>query len=222
MLAGEAVTIARDAGLDVIRATALFTVAEVVIARAEWKGALAALHEGLRVSHSAGYRLGVADALAGFAYIAAATGAAAQAVNLLGAGDAILDAIGARRVPHEAVRSYALTLARSELDEAEFAGAWEIGRGWSLDEALDEASRVQVAPEPTAPPLTARELDVLRLLVTGKSDRAIAEALFIGTRTVESHVASIYVKLGVHSRAAATAEALSAGLVEPYTDSSDR
>ena len=61
--------------------------------------------------------------------------------------------------------------------------------------------------------LTAREREVLRLLAAGRSDREIAEALFISRRTAQGHVGSIYGKLGVSSRAAATRVALEHGLV---------
>jgi len=60
--------------------------------------------------------------------------------------------------------------------------------------------------------LSARELDVLRLLVEGASDAEIASALFISRRTVATHVRHIYDKLGVSSRAAAAAAAVRGGL----------
>ncbi len=55
--------------------------------------------------------------------------------------------------------------------------------------------------------LTSRELEVLRILAEGKTNRVIAERLFISEKTVASHVSHIFTKLGVSSRAAATAYA---------------
>jgi DNA-binding CsgD family transcriptional regulator/tetratricopeptide (TPR) repeat protein len=55
--------------------------------------------------------------------------------------------------------------------------------------------------------LTARELQVLRLLATGKTNHAIATDLVLAEKTVDRHVTNIYTKLGVSSRAAATAYA---------------
>ena len=63
--------------------------------------------------------------------------------------------------------------------------------------------------------LTPREDDILRLLVAGQTDPAIAAALFISVRTVEHHVARIFAKLGVHNRTAATTAAIATGLVDP-------
>jgi ATP/maltotriose-dependent transcriptional regulator MalT len=53
--------------------------------------------------------------------------------------------------------------------------------------------------------LTARELEVLRLVAAGKSNRAIAADLVLSERTVDRHVSNIFTKLGLSSRAAATA-----------------
>jgi DNA-binding CsgD family transcriptional regulator len=56
-------------------------------------------------------------------------------------------------------------------------------------------------------PLTARELQVLRLIAAGKTNKAIAAALFLSERTIDRHVSNIFSKLDVPSRAAATAYA---------------
>jgi DNA-binding NarL/FixJ family response regulator len=64
--------------------------------------------------------------------------------------------------------------------------------------------------QPPTPPagLTAREVEVLRLLAQGWSDAQIAEHLVLSPRTVNRHTASLYSKLGVSSRAAATRYAI--------------
>lgn len=54
-------------------------------------------------------------------------------------------------------------------------------------------------------PLTTRELQVLRLIVAGKTNKAIAASLFVSERTIDRHVSNIFSKLDVQSRAAATA-----------------
>ena len=61
--------------------------------------------------------------------------------------------------------------------------------------------------------LSPRALEVLRLLATGATNRAIAEKLVLSERTVDRHVSNLYAKLGVSSRAAATAYAFERQLV---------
>lgn len=61
--------------------------------------------------------------------------------------------------------------------------------------------------------LSGRELEVLQLLADGKSNREIAEELFISAQTVKTHIAHIFDKLGVSDRTEAVAAALRRGLV---------
>ena len=76
----------------------------------------------------------------------------------------------------------------------------------------DEAQRLVAVQVPAsarggADGLTARELEVLRLVATGASNRGIAASLVLSEKTVARHVANIFAKIGVSSRAAATAYA---------------
>jgi DNA-binding CsgD family transcriptional regulator len=61
--------------------------------------------------------------------------------------------------------------------------------------------------------LTAREIEVMRLAAKGHSNREIALQLFVSEKTVARHLSNIYTKLGISSRAAATAYAYDHGLV---------
>jgi DNA-binding NarL/FixJ family response regulator len=61
--------------------------------------------------------------------------------------------------------------------------------------------------------LTARELEVLRHVAAGKTNRVIAADLFLSEKTVARHVSNIFTKLGLSSRAAATAYAYEHDLV---------
>ena len=81
----------------------------------------------------------------------------------------------------------------------------ELGAAPDLDrvEQADAGSR-QRAP---GHGLTPRELQVLRLLAAGKTNHAIAADLVMADKTVDRHVTNIFAKLGVSSRAAATAYA---------------
>jgi two-component system, NarL family, response regulator NreC len=76
--------------------------------------------------------------------------------------------------------------------------------------AADVAAAKQSAPE-----LTERELDVLRLIARGHTNREMAERLFLSVRTVESHRARIQRKLGRSSRSDLVEYVIERGLVEP-------
>jgi DNA-binding CsgD family transcriptional regulator len=67
------------------------------------------------------------------------------------------------------------------------------------------ARRAVEGAGPAAPPLSDRELQVLRLIASGRTNRVIAETLFISEKTVARHVSNIFDKLGVSSRTQAAA-----------------
>ena len=63
--------------------------------------------------------------------------------------------------------------------------------------------------------LTERELDVLRLLVAGRTKRAAAAELFVSPATVHTHTVNLYAKCGVSTRAGLAMFAMAHGLVSP-------
>jgi DNA-binding NarL/FixJ family response regulator len=79
-------------------------------------------------------------------------------------------------------------------------------------EAMAAAAHAEERPAPDAHGLSARELEVLRLVASGKTNKAIADALFLSEKTIDRHMSNIFVKLNVPSRAAATAWAYRHGL----------
>ena len=85
-----------------------------------------------------------------------------------------------------------------------------LGAGPDLD-ALEKLSKQNT--DTLTHGLTVRELQVLRLLATGKTNHAIAADLSLAEKTVERHVSNIFTKLGVPSRAAATAYAYQHDLI---------
>ncbi|NWG03501.1 MAG: response regulator transcription factor [Syntrophaceae bacterium] len=64
--------------------------------------------------------------------------------------------------------------------------------------------------------LTQRELEVLKCMVAGYTDRKIGESLFISEHTVRTHIKSLYRKLGVSSKSRAVAKAIQDGLIIGY------
>ena len=180
------------------------------------------LAESIAVAEAMGDMRHLIGAVAGLAGVALALGQPGRAARLLGAVDAAQESSGILRT---ALNSYAARMAtetRARLSEAAFTTAWDEGRALrfadAMADALALASSVDTRERPgdgaaAAPRLTARELDVLRLLAQGHSDKEIAAALFIGARTVQSHVGNIFAKLGVNARAEAAAVAVRRGLV---------
>jgi DNA-binding NarL/FixJ family response regulator len=108
----------------------------------------------------------------------------------------VLIGLGCRALGDEEAAAMELDAARSVF--AELGAGPDLPRLTTLDRR-DAASR--------AHGLTARELQVLRLLAAGKTNHAIATDLVLAEKTVDRHVSNIYSKLGVSSRAAATAHA---------------
>jgi DNA-binding CsgD family transcriptional regulator len=92
-----------------------------------------------------------------------------------------------------------------------------------LKASAESAEGIKAEASSAARPLglTPRELEVLRLLAAGRSNRQIAEQLFISGKTASVHVTNILAKLGVHSRLEAAARARELGL-EHMVDSSRR
>lgn len=98
--------------------------------------------------------------------------------------------------------------------------------GDELMRAVEAAARGEAVLSPTvalrlmgrvrAPesPLSARELEVLRLIAAGATNREAAARLFISEATVKSHILHIFTKLGVSDRAAAVAVGFQRGLLE--------
>ena len=117
------------------------------------------------------------------------------------------DAFRERSSPYEVARTAVLIgRARRELGDEE-------GARLSLDAARSIFARLGARPDlarldPGGPALlTARELQVLRRLAAGQTNRSIGSELGLSERTVDRHVSNIFGKLGVSSRAAATARA---------------
>jgi ATP/maltotriose-dependent transcriptional regulator MalT len=150
-------------------------------------------------------------------------GAPRQAARLWGAAHALREAIGATLYPiYRASYEQAIALARAQLGEQAFRAAWAEGQLMTPEQALTAQEKAMLptalpARAAAAPPLhapslpfglTTREVEVLRLLALGLSDAQIADHLVISVRTVNRHTTSLYSKLGVSSRAAATRAAL--------------
>jgi DNA-binding CsgD family transcriptional regulator len=116
--------------------------------------------------------------------------------------------------PYQAARTRVLVgLTCRELGDEDGAQMELDAARWTLQQlgAAPDLAQVEVLARPAAAAaaggLTAREVQVLRLVATGKTNRAIAADLFLSEKTVARHVSNIFTKLGLSTRASATAYA---------------
>ncbi|MGH2617081.1 MAG: helix-turn-helix domain-containing protein, partial [Thermomicrobiales bacterium] len=185
---------------------------------------IALFHESLALAVAKGNLGNVIDGIECVARLAAVTGQAEQATRLFGAGEAWREELVFPLSPTDvAYAEPILHRLREALGADGFAAAWADGRSLTQDEAVSEALALHIetpgsvtarAERPFSPHgLSERELEVLRLLAAGKSNREIGEALFISAATAARHVANIYNKLGVDTRAKATAFAHQQGIL---------
>jgi ATP/maltotriose-dependent transcriptional regulator MalT len=123
-------------------------------------------------------------------------------------------------VPYEAARARVLIgLACRQLGDEESAemeldaASWTFGQLGAVPDLARAQSLSRMAVATPASGLTGRELEVLRLVATGMTNRSIAADLFLSEKTVARHVSNIFTKLGLSSRAAATAYAYEHDLV---------
>jgi predicted ATPase/DNA-binding CsgD family transcriptional regulator len=221
----EALTVYRDLADPYGTGQLLGYLGLTACARGDRSGAATRFSESLQIWQRLGNRENQADWLASVATLATASGSPERAARLFGTAEALRESLDhASEPPLRAMFMRAMDATRSALGTTAFAEATSAGRVASLAQAVDDAAAFLAAVvgtrTPTNPPgaasdptLTPRELDVLRLLVEGRSDREIGEALFIGTRTVQTHAANLFAKLGVNARAEAAAVAVRRGLV---------
>jgi ATP/maltotriose-dependent transcriptional regulator MalT len=211
---------------------ALASLGKIARAQGDYARATALYTESLTLRWDrVGDKVGIAGSLRGLASIAALTGYSARAARLYGAAEAVREAIGAPIPRHHSPTERAIAKARAALGEADFAVAWNEGRGLALADAVAEALTAPTSPVSADPPgalskpaarqgLTPRELEVLQLVREGCSNREIGEQLYISERTARTHVQNILNKLDVSTRAAAAAHAVEHGLIERQRRSS--
>jgi ATP/maltotriose-dependent transcriptional regulator MalT len=220
----------RDLGDRQRIAQVLVGLAKVEAHRGDLATARVLYEESLSVARVV-YKLDIASGLEGLANVVAAQGEFAWATRLWGAAEALRDTMGAPLPPLERPDyEHAMATARTALGEEAFTAAWAEGRTMTPEQALAARGPVTIptpvpagqlsttkavpAPPPTYPDrLTAREVDVLRLVAQGLTDAQVADKLVITRRTVNWYLTSIYGKIQVSSRSAATRYAIEHRLV---------
>jgi DNA-binding NarL/FixJ family response regulator len=83
----------------------------------------------------------------------------------------------------------------------------------TLEAAFSRALEPDISPATTSTVLSTREAEVLGLVAEGLTDQEVAQRLYLSPRTVGQHLRSVYRKLGVKSRTAASRAAIERGLI---------
>jgi len=163
--------------------------------------------------------------LLGLASIAADVGQADIAAQLLGSAGEQRRRSGDHLLPFDlAAEQRADVLSRRALGEVAFLARQALGQNHDAMVWVQLASDIVAAANErdacvaragagNGDVLTVREQDVLRLMVEGRSNPEIADALCVGVGTAKTHVAHILAKLGVSTRAAAATHAVRQGLI---------
>jgi DNA-binding CsgD family transcriptional regulator len=189
-----------------------------------------AIDEAMRLYRESDDQDGLARGLATFAVLALTRGRPSSAARLFGAVEARLRLIGNRFAEPELSRyERAERETASALGAARFDELANEGQRWSLDALIDDARqtdaevaeasrRREVVANTASAMLTPRELEVVRLVAGGMSDREIGVALGISHSTAARHLANVFGKLGVNSRTAVAAYAFRHDLVSYSPD----
>jgi predicted ATPase/DNA-binding CsgD family transcriptional regulator len=225
-LCEESLHICREIGDKRGMARGLIGLGEVALGQGDHATARAAYEESIAIFEELGDRWFLAVSLDGLAGVTSAEGRFVRAARLLGTAEALFEDIGAPLPPHcRPAHERTLAAIRARLDEKNLAAAWAEGRAMTPERTI---ARLERTPEHTGAEseptgvwsslpypagLTVREVEVLRLVAEGLTDAQVAEKLYISLRTVNAHLRSIYAKLGVSSRSAATRYAVENELI---------
>ncbi len=199
------------------RARLLPAAVEIALGAGDIEGAAEATSELEQIASSFESEVLVAMAAHARGAVLLARGDARRAVDSLRSALAVWQRVGA---PYLAAR------VRVAIGVASRALGDEDGAGLELDAARKVFVELGAQPDlarlgalgtdtraERPDGLTARELQVLGLVATGKTNKVIARELFLSEKTVDRHLSNIFLKLGVSSRAAATAYAFTHKLV---------
>lgn len=197
----------------------LYNLADCVHRRGEVKDAWTHYRESMVITHELGEQPLTTRILDQIAQLLTTSGLVRPAAHLLGAAAAIREQIGDPLFPiEEDLVAATIAATQSALGAEAFHVAWEAGTALSLDRAVAEALAIELptavpGPAPLDLGLTTREIEVLRLVSRGLSDKEIGSTLAISHHTASRHVAAIRTKLAVPSRTGAVTVAREAGWV---------
>jgi non-specific serine/threonine protein kinase len=209
---------AREPGNAVVAGWCREHLGLVAAERGDLRRAAAVLSESWNLDRGVVQRHYQDSLLATLAVLGGAGGQDEAAARLLGAAEAV--ASGAGVFPPEAdAYMRAAKRLRRKLGKEAYESAFTVGReqGPETVEAdartvLEAAAAAPARRAPDAHGLTPREMEVLRLVAQGHSNRELADALFVSVPTVKRHLTNIMGKLGLPSRSALNTYAHAHGL----------
>ena len=220
--AQEALSLVRELGDKRYICIALHSWGHIASLQHDFKLAHASFHEGLLLAEDIGDETLMGWHLVGLAIVAAAEEQPVRAARLFGAAGQRLDVHTQMNSVERGEYDRAVQSVIERLGEEAFAAARAEGQFMTPEHILS-APEPELAPpqqpstvraKPTYPAgLTTREIEILRLVAQGLTDIQVAETLVISPRTVNWHLTSIYSKLQVSSRSAATRFAIEQHLV---------
>jgi DNA-binding NarL/FixJ family response regulator len=191
--------------------------------------AVAHLEESLVLMRETGDRRGIASVLDGFAKLAAELRQSKPAERLFEVAARLREASDMSIADGKLTNyEYLVAAIRTQLKEQAFGSfgtegqvmeteqvttTVEVAKGAKYDTTMPPPATLKVRPSTYPAGLTAREVEVLRLVAQGLTDNQVAEMLIISPRTVNWHLSSIYSKLQVSSRSAATRFAIEQKLI---------
>jgi non-specific serine/threonine protein kinase len=214
----ESLGMARELDHQIAVAVLVHNLGYIRLHAGQAEQAAALFSEGLAVSQALGRRNGMAYCLAGLGAVMLRRSQPARAVCLLGAARTLLDDVGDAMDPPDRVEfERQVAVARQQLGEAAFGLAWVEGTamaGGPVEQTIAYALQaVRRPPALYSGGLTAREVEVLRLVAAGLTDAQVGAQLVISPRTVSTHLSSVYRKLDAASRAQAGQRARELGLL---------
>jgi DNA-binding CsgD family transcriptional regulator/tetratricopeptide (TPR) repeat protein len=215
----QSLTLFRESGNRRGMARSLSSLGDVAVVQQDWSKARLLYEESLTEAQEASDLVEISSCLERIAGVIAREGSLANvlwAAQLWGAAEKLRETVEAPIPPVERANYEGrVSAARSSIGKRIFSAYWAQGRTMTPEQALARQGKA-VAPSVDAGSLsasnisanpsglTAREIEVLRWVARGLTDAQVAEHLVISPRTVTSHLSSIYNKLGVSSRSAAT------------------
>lgn len=214
--ADRGLEIATASGNRLVAGENHLALARLAAASADWGRAERHVYALLDVCDEGGHDMYAPGALEALAEVSAGLGNAAESVRLLAAAARACHDLGMVRWRgedhHWAQLAYQL---RDTLGEDGFADAWARGELLDLREAMGWARRTRGhrrRPSHGWESLTPTELEVVRQVVVGLTNPQIGERLFISRATVKVHLAHVFAKLAISSRAQLAAEATRRGV----------